>query len=108
MKKVLVILIALMLSISFCKKEDDLIVTCQGDCHNYSFKIGNESGPITASMTVTYVYNSSGALASAHASGTLTYENSGNTYQVNQNVDYQTCKYTVEVSFEGKKTSCGN
>jgi len=37
MKKILVVLIALMLSISFCKKEDELVVTCQGDCRQLFF-----------------------------------------------------------------------
>jgi hypothetical protein len=107
MKKVLVILIALMLSISFCKKEDELIVTCQGDCHNYSFKIGDESGAYSYSMSISYIYDSQG-LASATGSGSITFDNTGNTYQLYETVNYRTCKYNVKVTFEGNTADCGN
>jgi hypothetical protein len=95
-------------SILSCEKKDKLSVTCQGDCHNYSFKIGDETGPVTMNLTTHYTYDALGSVSSASSSGTLNYQNSGNSYQVSQTVNYQTCKYTVEVSFEGDKSSCGN
>jgi len=59
-------------------------------------------------LTTHYTYDALGSVSSASSSGTLTYQNSGNNYQVNQTVNYQTCKYTVEVTFEGDRSSCGN
>lgn len=72
------------------------------------FKIGDETGPVTMNLTTYYTYDALGSVSSASSSGTLNYQNSGNSYQVSQTVNYQMCKYTVEVSFEGDKSSCGN
>jgi hypothetical protein len=107
MKRYLVFLI-LVFCILSCEKKDKLSVSCQGDCHNYSFKIGDETGAVTMNLTTHYTYDAFGSVSSASSSGTLTYTKTGNSYQVNQTVNYQTCKYTVEVSFEGDKSSCGN
>jgi len=84
---------------------DKISVTCEGDCHSYSFKIGKETGPVTMNITTNYTYDSFGNVSTAKGSGTITYENSGNTYQVEQSVNYKTCKYTVTVNGE---SSCGN
>ncbi|MBN1953141.1 MAG: hypothetical protein JW801_18190 [Bacteroidales bacterium] len=104
MKKLLVILV-FMPGILSCSKEEKLTVTCQGDCHNYSFKINNETGPVSANITTNYSYDSNGSVSQATASGTYTFENTGNSYQVRQVVNYSTCKYTVTVNNE---SSCGN
>jgi hypothetical protein len=103
MKKLFVILI-FVLSIISCGK-DKLTVTCQGTCHSYSYQIGDESGPVTMSFTTHYTYDSYGNVANVTSTGTLTFQNSGNTYQVDQVVNYGTCKYTVTVNGD---VSCGN
>ncbi len=104
MKRFLVILI-LIFSILSCEKKDKLSVTCQGDCHNYSFKIGDESGAVSMNLTTHYTYDALGSVSSASSSGTITFNNTGNSYQVSQTVNYTTCKYTVTVNGEA---SCGN
>jgi hypothetical protein len=105
MKKLFIILV-LVLSILSCKKEKDkLSVTCQGDCNNYSFKIGNETGPVSMNITSTYTYDSYGRVSQITGSGTYTYQNSGKTYQVQQVVNNLTCKYKITVNGE---SSCGN
>lgn len=92
-----------------CKKDEEkekkISVTCQGDCHNYSFKIGNETGPGSADYTTYYSYDSYGNVSEAICTGTYTFQNTGNSYQVRQVVNYKTCKYTVTVNGE---SSCGN
>ena len=105
MKKI-ILAILLFIGMASCSKDDDkLSLTCQGDCNNFSYKIGNESGAVTANFTTNYTYGEFGTLASATSTGTLTFENSGNTYQIKILVDYKTCKYTVTVNNE---STCGN
>lgn len=103
MKKILILLI-FALGIISCAK-DKISVTCTGTCHDYSFQIGKESGPVTMNITSHYNYDSFGSVASITSSGTLTFQDSGNTYQVDQVVNFATCKYTVTVNGE---YSCGN
>ncbi|TSA38756.1 MAG: hypothetical protein D4R64_02100 [Porphyromonadaceae bacterium] len=103
MKKLFVILI-FALGIISCGK-DKISLTCEGNCNNYSFRIGKESGSVTMNITSHYSYDSNGNVSSVSSSGTLTFQNSGNTYHVDQVVNYSTCKYTVTVNGE---YSCGN
>jgi len=103
MKKLFIILIFAFSLISCGKNK--ITVTCQGDCHNYSFQIGKESGPVTMNITTHYTYDSYGNVSNVTSSGTLTFQNSGNTYQVDQVINFSTCKYTVTVNGE---YSCGN
>ena len=58
-------------------------------------------------MVTTYIYDSQG-LASATGTGSITYDNTGNTYQIYQTVNFRTCKYNVKVTFEGNTADCGN
>jgi|GEM_PF-2640973 len=103
-----VILVVLATALISCKKDKDddkLSVTCHGDCNNFSFTIGNETGPVTANITSNYTYDSYGNITQVTSNGTLTYQNSGRTYQVNGVVNYITCKYKVTVNHE---YICGN
>ena len=92
-------------SLLSCGKDDKIALTCQGDCHNFSYAIGDETGAVTANITTNYTYGDFGNLVLATSSGTLTFQNSGNTYQIAIVVNYSTCKYTVTVNNE---STCGN
>jgi hypothetical protein len=107
MKKLFIILIVI-ISVFSCKKDDSkpkIELTCQGDCHSYTYKIGNESGSASSNFTTSYSYDSSGKRTKATSIGTITYQSTGNTYHISQVVNYQTCKYTVTVDGVG---TCGN
>ncbi|MBK7095315.1 MAG: hypothetical protein IPH57_09830 [Saprospiraceae bacterium] len=105
MKKIYLVFL-LFAGLIYCSKEEDNpFLTCKGACNNFSYKIGNESGDFTANLNTEITYGEFGPYALVTTTGTLTYDNSGNTYQIKIVIDYKTCKYTVTVNND---FTCGN
>lgn len=110
MKKLPVLLLFLLFP-SSCELFNKLSVTCNGDCDDPSFKIEGESG-----SSVTYSnfnnqisYDQYGQVSKVTFSGTVTYNDSGNSYHVEGVANHSPCNYNLTVTDgEGNESSCSN
>jgi hypothetical protein len=109
MKKLFIIL-TLLLSIISCEKKDKLSITCTGDCNNPGFTIeGETAANVTLNYSSQYTYNNFGQVSKVTFSGTITYNDSGNTYQVSGTATLSPCSYTVTVTNgSGDKATCSH
>ncbi|MFH0758311.1 MAG: hypothetical protein V2B15_13570 [Bacteroidota bacterium] len=108
MKKLFIILFCL-LCIFSCEKK--LSVTCNGDCTDPTFLVDGETGTdITYSnFTNTYTYNEYNQVSKIVISGTITYNDSGNSYQVEGVANQSPCNYTITVTdANGEQATCRN
>jgi len=82
--------------------EDKRKVTCTAGCSSMSWGITDESGSKTISSSCIRVY--SGYTYVETCTGTLTYNDSGNSYDFETIYDWPNCKITVTVEGVGKCT----
>ncbi len=109
MKKLFIIL-SFLLCILSCEK-DKLSVTCNGDCDNPSFIVKGETGNnVTYSnWTNNITYDQYDNISKVTFSGTIIYNDSGNSYQVEGVANHSPCNYTLTVkNAAGEEATCGN
>lgn len=90
---------------SGCDKSNDMELYCSGGCNSLNFGIVGESGNGTYSQKCTMEYNNVGQVVYQSCTGTLTYSESGHVYHYTAKINYETCKYYVEVDDVG---NCGD
>jgi len=109
MKKYIIFLCLLLIAIS-CEKSK-LSVICDGDCNDATFIVKGETGTnVTYSNFVNNLtYDQYGNVSKVTFSGTVIYNDSGNSYQVNGVVNHSPCNYTVTVrNSDGEEATCSN
>ena len=110
MKKLPILLVFLLIP-SSCELFSKLSVKCDGDCDDPSFEIKGESGTdITYSNFTNYFsYDQYGQVSKLTFSGTVTYNDSGNSYYVEGVANHSPCNYNVTVrDKDGNEASCSN
>ena len=98
----------LFLAILSCKK-DKFSVTCTGDCNDATFIVKGESGTDVTYSDFNNVisYDQYGEISKVTFSGTVTYNDSGNSYHVEGVANHSPCNYTVNVrNSGGQVASC--
>jgi hypothetical protein len=86
-------------------------VICNGDCDDATFIIKGETGTdVTYSNFVNNLtYDQYGNVSTVTFSGTVIYNDSGNSYQVHGVVHHSPCNYTVTVkNADGEEATCSN
>jgi len=104
------IILTLLIGFSSCEK-NKLSVTCNGDCDDATFVIKGETGSdVTYSNFVNNItYDQYGDISKITFSGTVIYNDSGNSYQVSGVATHSPCSYTLTVTnADGEKASCSN
>jgi|WetSurMetagenome_2_1015567.scaffolds.fasta_scaffold04701_3 hypothetical protein len=109
MKKMFLIL-TLLLSMLSCEKKDKLVVTCSGDCDNPEFIVEGESATnVTFNYSSNYTYDGFGNISKITFSGSVTYNTSGNTYQISGIINKSPCSYSITVTNGGgDKATCSH
>ena len=80
--------------------EDKRKVTCSAGCSSMSWGVSDETGSQTMSSTCTRSYVGHSYVETC--TGTITYGDSGNSYEFDVVYDWPNCKITVEVKGVGK------
>lgn len=109
MKKLFIILTVLLCILS-CEK-DKLSVTCDGDCDDATFIVKGETGnDVTYSnWTNNITYGQGGTISKVTFSGTIIYNDSGNSYHVEGVANHSPCNYTVTVkNAGGEEATCSH
>lgn len=104
MKK-LIIILSFFVCILSCDKLDELSLTCEGDCNDITYIVDGETG-----VDVTYSnFNNVASIDKFTFSGTIIYNDSGNSYHVEGEAIYSPCSFTITVRDEdGNEATCGN
>jgi len=102
MKK-LIIILSFLLCIISCDKLGRLSLTCEGDCYDLTYLVDGETG-----VNVTYSnFNNVQSSDKFTFSGTIIYNDSGNSYQVEGEAIYSPCSFTVTVTdADGNVATC--
>jgi hypothetical protein len=105
------IVLALLLCIPSCELFDKLKVECDGDCDDPTFLVAGETGTdITYSnFSNQFTYDQYGNISKITISGTVIYNDSGNSYEVEGEAIQDPCSYTITVRDEdGNEATCSN
>jgi hypothetical protein len=97
--------------VSFTTGPSTLNLDCQlsTDCTTLSYSIEGETGSVSSELYVLYIYDSLGRIDGKTITGTITFNNNGHVYQINAEMHYSTCKYTLTITDKNGVTgSCGN
>jgi len=109
--KNLFIILTFLLCISSCEKEGKLSVICNGSCEDPSFIVKGETGTnVTYSNFINnFTYDQFSNVSKVTFSGTIIYNDSGNSYQVEGVANMSPCNYTVTVrDAKGNEATCSN
>lgn len=109
--KMLPVILVLLLCPSSCEIFDSLSVTCDGDCTDPTFLVKGETGTnVTYSnFTNNFTYDQYGRISKITISGTIIYNDSGNSYQVEGVANQSPCNYTITVrDADGNEATCSN
>ena len=94
--------INIMISCSSDSSEDKKDIYCEASCSSMSWGIEGESGMRTMNSTCTRQYVGYDYIETC--TGTVTYQNSGKTYNYEAVYNWPDCSITVDVKGEGKCT----
>jgi hypothetical protein len=100
----------LLMSFVSCNK-DKLEVTCSGTCQSPDFLVKGETGNDVSftNFTTQFTYDNFGNVSKMTFSGGITYNDSGNTYQVTGESTISPCEFTWTVrNAAGEQATCGN
>jgi hypothetical protein len=98
------VIVGLLATLS-CKKKNPTgpsssRVTCEAGCSSMSYGIKGEGGPRSSTMDCTRTYTASGKYVET-CTGSVTFENSGKTYNFSEIYDWPNCKMSITVTGVG-------
>lgn len=76
-------------------------VLCDSSCNSSSFGLSCESGPLSYSESCDYRYGPSGQVVAVDCDGSLTFEQSGNSYDYSSSWNGTSCSFDVDVTGVG-------